>query len=71
MTWKPCVPPPRPPARGAPSRPAPCSAPQFFKENPVAEATMALAQTVEGIRTRAAWLARDGEAMRAWLASRQ
>lgn len=41
--------------------------PQFFEETPVPEASMGLARGIEGIRTRASWLSRDKDAIRAWL----
>ncbi len=39
----------------------------FFKEHPVPEAAMKLSQVLEKIRSKAAWLSRDGAAVGAWL----
>ena len=40
---------------------------QFYSENPVPEAAMELQRTLEAIRSRAAWLKRDGDDIVAWL----
>lgn len=42
----------------------------FFQQHPVPEAAMELQRTLEAIRSRASWLQRDGEDIRAWLKSK-
>ena len=55
------------PLRGMASEEAARDVEEFFKANPVPEASMALSQGLEGIRNKATWLRRDGPAMFEWL----
>jgi len=43
----------------------------FFKAHPVPEASLSQSQALESIRTKAAWVQRDGPAAEAWLKSRE